>query len=119
MLWFEASTVVPMAPPVGATAGASVLRSALAGGLASGLSTCVMHPLDTIKVQSNWSTMAGVVPRYTPTRPNHNQCTIHGVQGRGSGPLVLLELLVKAFDILPKAVVHEQKAFGWLDPGLS
>ena len=50
MVWFEAATVVPLAPPVGAPAG-SVLKSALAGGLASGLSTVVMHPLDTLKTR--------------------------------------------------------------------
>lgn len=50
MVWFEAATVVPMAPPVAVPAG-SVLKSALAGGLASGLSTCIMHPLDTLKTR--------------------------------------------------------------------
>ncbi|KAJ8422265.1 hypothetical protein Cgig2_000312 [Carnegiea gigantea] len=50
-LWFEAATVVPVAPPVEMPAG-SVLKSALAGGLASGLSTSLLHPVDTIKVQS-------------------------------------------------------------------
>lgn len=60
MLWFEAATMVPVAPPA---AGASVLRSALAGGLASGLSTCLMHPLDTIKtrVQASSATLGEVV----------------------------------------------------------
>lgn len=48
-VWFEAATVVPVAPPVEIPAG-SVLRSALAGGLASGLSTSLLHPVDTIKV---------------------------------------------------------------------
>ena len=48
-VWFEAATVVPVAPPVEMPAG-SVLKSALAGGLASGLSTSLLHPVDTIKV---------------------------------------------------------------------
>jgi hypothetical protein len=48
MVWFEAATVVPMAPPVDVPAG-SVLKSALAGGLASALSTSLLHPLDTVK----------------------------------------------------------------------
>jgi len=47
-IWFEAATVVPVAPPVEMPTG-SVLRSALAGGLASGLSTSLLHPVDTIK----------------------------------------------------------------------
>jgi hypothetical protein len=50
MVWFEAATVVPMAPPVDIPAG-SVLKSALAGGLASALSTSMLHPLDTVKVR--------------------------------------------------------------------
>ncbi|MCO5579468.1 hypothetical protein L7F22_033323 [Adiantum nelumboides] len=50
MVWFEAATVVPMAPPVTVPA-ESVLKSALAGGLACALSTCLMHPLDTIKTR--------------------------------------------------------------------
>lgn len=49
MVWFEAATVVPMAPPVDIPAG-SVLKSALAGGMASALSTSMLHPLDTVKV---------------------------------------------------------------------
>ncbi|KAK4776864.1 hypothetical protein SAY86_005552 [Trapa natans] len=48
-VWFEASTVVAVAPPVEIPAG-SVLRSALAGGLSCALSTSLMHPIDTIKV---------------------------------------------------------------------
>ncbi|MCO5589313.1 hypothetical protein L7F22_043279 [Adiantum nelumboides] len=50
MVWFEAATVVPMAPPVTVPA-ESVLKSALAGGLACALSTCLMHPVDTIKTR--------------------------------------------------------------------
>ncbi|KVI09739.1 Calcium-binding EF-hand [Cynara cardunculus var. scolymus] len=48
-LWFQAATVVAVAPPVEVHTG-SVLKSALAGGLACALSTSVMHPIDTIKV---------------------------------------------------------------------
>lgn len=48
-IWFEAATVVAVAPPVALPAG-DVLKSALAGGLASALSTSLMHPIDTIKV---------------------------------------------------------------------
>lgn len=57
MVWFEAATVVPMAPPVDIPAG-SVLKSALAGGMASALSTSMLHPLDTVKVRrlcKKWS----------------------------------------------------------------
>lgn len=50
-IWFEAATVVAVAPPVEIPAG-SVLRSALAGGLACALSTSLMHPIDTIKANS-------------------------------------------------------------------
>eukprot|EP00249_Psilotum_nudum_P019761 c27406_g2_i1 orf=871-3384(+) len=50
MVWFEAATVVPMAPPLAVPA-ESVLKSALAGGLACALSTCVMHPIDTMKTR--------------------------------------------------------------------
>lgn len=50
MVWFEAATVVPMAPPVAVPA-ESVLKSALAGGLACALSTSLMHPLDTMKTR--------------------------------------------------------------------
>ncbi|RVW68403.1 Protein MITOFERRIN like 1, chloroplastic [Vitis vinifera] len=42
-IWFEAATVVAVAPPVEISAG-SVLRSALAGGLACALSTSLLHP---------------------------------------------------------------------------
>jgi hypothetical protein len=48
-IWFEAATVVAVAPPVEIPAG-SVLRSALAGGLSCALSCSLMHPVDTIKV---------------------------------------------------------------------
>lgn len=48
-IWFEAATVVAVAPPVVIPAG-SVLKSALAGGLSCALSTSLMHPVDTMKV---------------------------------------------------------------------
>jgi hypothetical protein len=57
MVWFEAATVVPMAPPVDVPAG-SVLKSALAGGLASALSTSLLHPLDTVKTRLQASTLS-------------------------------------------------------------
>ncbi|KAK3015698.1 hypothetical protein RJ639_006187 [Escallonia herrerae] len=47
-IWFEAATVVAVAPPVEIPAG-SVLKSALAGGLACALSTSLLHPVDSIK----------------------------------------------------------------------
>lgn len=50
-IWFEAATVVAVAPPVEIPAG-SVLRSALAGGLSCALSCSLMHPVDTIKANS-------------------------------------------------------------------
>ncbi|XP_052185439.1 uncharacterized protein LOC127797024 isoform X2 [Diospyros lotus] len=50
-IWFEAATVVAVAPPVELPA-SSVLKSALAGGLSCALSCSLMHPVDTIKVQS-------------------------------------------------------------------
>eukprot|EP00850_Spirogloea_muscicola_P006767 SM000032S12151 [mRNA] locus=s32:938599:942338:+ [translate_table: standard] len=67
MVWFEAATVVPMSPPIMIPAG-SVLKSALAGGLACGLSTCVMHPLDTLKTRVQASTLSfsdviGTIPQ--------------------------------------------------------
>nr|XP_043631799.1 calcium-binding mitochondrial carrier protein SCaMC-1 [Erigeron canadensis] len=56
-LWFQAATVVAVAPPVEVHAG-SVLKSALAGGLACALSTSVMHPIDTIKTRVQASTLS-------------------------------------------------------------
>ncbi|KAB1218045.1 S-adenosylmethionine mitochondrial carrier protein [Morella rubra] len=50
-IWFEAATVVAVAPPVEIPAG-SVLRSALAGGLSCALSCSLMHPVDSIKANS-------------------------------------------------------------------
>ncbi|KAJ0551290.1 putative mitochondrial carrier protein [Helianthus annuus] len=56
-LWFQAATVVAVAPPVEVPTG-SVLKSALAGGLACALSTSVMHPIDTIKTRVQASTLS-------------------------------------------------------------
>lgn len=50
-IWFEAATVVAVAPPMEIPAG-SVLKSALAGGLSCALSCALMHPVDTIKVRA-------------------------------------------------------------------
>ncbi|KAL2896511.1 Calcium-binding mitochondrial carrier protein SCaMC-1 [Bienertia sinuspersici] len=58
-VWFEAATVVPVAPPVEIPAG-SVLRSALAGGLASGLSTSLLHPT---RVQTSTFSFPEVISR--------------------------------------------------------
>ncbi|KAK9699528.1 hypothetical protein RND81_08G179400 [Saponaria officinalis] len=81
-LWFEAATVVPVAPPVVIPAG-NVLRSALAGGLASGLSTSLLHPVDTIKLRVQTSTLS--FPEVISRVPQI------GVQGlyRGSLPAIL------------------------------
>ncbi|KAI7735958.1 hypothetical protein M8C21_022370 [Ambrosia artemisiifolia] len=56
-LWFQAATVVAVAPPVEVPTG-SVLKSALAGGLACALSTSAMHPIDTIKTRVQASTLS-------------------------------------------------------------
>lgn len=81
-LWFEAATVVPVAPPVEMPAG-SVLKSALAGGLASGLSTSLLHPVDTIKTRVQTSTLS--FPEVISRIPEI------GVRGlyRGSIPAIL------------------------------
>lgn len=81
-VWFEAATVVPVAPPVEIPAG-SVLRSALAGGLASGLSTSLLHPVDTIKTRVQTSTFS--FPEVISRVPEI------GVRGlyRGSIPAIL------------------------------
>ncbi|KAI8032739.1 hypothetical protein LOK49_LG01G00567 [Camellia lanceoleosa] len=47
-IWFEAATVVAVAPPVELPA-SSVLKSALVGGLSCALSCSLLHPVDTIK----------------------------------------------------------------------
>ncbi|XP_052199581.1 uncharacterized protein LOC127806380 isoform X2 [Diospyros lotus] len=56
-IWFEAATVVAVAPPVELPA-SSVLKSALAGGLSCALSCSLMHPVDTIKTQVQASTLS-------------------------------------------------------------
>lgn len=64
-IWFEAATVVAVAPPVEIPAG-SVLRSALAGGLSCALSCSLMHPVDTIKVTcSAYESMSNVLEFFT------------------------------------------------------
>ncbi|KAJ7524727.1 hypothetical protein O6H91_17G018300 [Diphasiastrum complanatum] len=82
MVWFEAATVVPMAPPVEIPAG-NVLKSALAGGLACALSTTLMYPLDTVKtrVQASTISFSGVLSKLPEV----------GVRGlyRGSIPAIL------------------------------
>uniref|UniRef100_A0A2P2M3W7 EF-hand domain-containing protein n=1 Tax=Rhizophora mucronata TaxID=61149 RepID=A0A2P2M3W7_RHIMU len=55
-IWFEAATVVAVAPPVEIPA-ESVLRSALAGGLSCALSCALMHPVDTIKTRVQASSL--------------------------------------------------------------
>ncbi|GMP68850.1 hypothetical protein CsSME_00028317 [Camellia sinensis var. sinensis] len=55
-IWFEAATVVAVAPPVDLPAN-SVLKSALAGGLSCALSCALMHPVDTVKTQVQASTL--------------------------------------------------------------
>ncbi|KAE8676901.1 Chaperone DnaJ-domain superfamily protein isoform 1 [Hibiscus syriacus] len=78
-IWFEAATVVAVAPPVEIHTG-SVLKSALAGGLASALSTSLLHPVDTIKA-SSIMTFPEVISKLPQI----------GVQGlyRGSIPAIL------------------------------
>ncbi|KAL8210660.1 hypothetical protein R6Q57_005097 [Mikania cordata] len=81
-LWFQAATVVAVAPTVEVPTG-SVLKSALAGGLASALSTSVMHPIDTIKTRVQASTLS--FPQMIAKLPEL------GFQGvyRGSVPAII------------------------------
>lgn len=81
-IWFEAATVVAVAPPVELPTG-NVLKSALAGGLSSALSTSILYPMDTIKTQVQASTLN--FPEVIAKLPQI------GVQGlyRGSIPAVL------------------------------
>ncbi|CAI0442852.1 unnamed protein product [Linum tenue] len=81
-IWFEAATVVAVAPPVEIPAG-NVLRSALAGGLSCALSTAMMHPVDTVKTRVQASTLS--FPEIISKIPQV------GVQGlyRGSIPAIL------------------------------
>ncbi|XP_024975417.1 calcium-binding mitochondrial carrier protein SCaMC-1 [Cynara cardunculus var. scolymus] len=81
-LWFQAATVVAVAPPVEVHTG-SVLKSALAGGLACALSTSVMHPIDTIKTRVQASTLT--FPEILAKLP---QVGVRGVY-RGSVPAII------------------------------
>ncbi|KAL4189271.1 hypothetical protein AMTRI_Chr08g206140 [Amborella trichopoda] len=81
-LWFEAATVVAVAPPMEIPA-ESVLKSALAGGLACALSTSLLHPVDTMKTRVQASTLS--FPELIAKLPQI------GIQGlyRGSIPAIL------------------------------
>lgn len=81
-IWFEAATVVAVAPPMEIPAG-SVLKSALAGGLSCALSCALMHPVDTIKTRVQASTLS--FPEIISKLP------LIGVRGvyRGSIPAIL------------------------------
>lgn len=81
-VWFEAATVVAVAPPMEIPAG-SVLKSALAGGLSCALSCALMHPVDTIKTRVQASTMS--FPEIISKLP---QIGVQGVY-RGSIPAIL------------------------------
>ncbi|CAN8316530.1 unnamed protein product [Cochlearia groenlandica] len=81
-IWFEAATVVAVAPPVALPAG-DVLKSALAGGLASALSTSLMHPIDTVKTRVQASTLS--FPEVIAKLP---EIGVRGVY-RGSIPAIL------------------------------
>ncbi|XWS66130.1 hypothetical protein CRYUN_Cryun05aG0173700 [Craigia yunnanensis] len=81
-IWFEAATVVAVAPPVEIPAG-SVLKSALAGGLSCALSTSLMHPVDTIKTRVQASTLT--FPEIISKLP---QIGVRGLY-RGSIPAIL------------------------------
>ncbi|KAL6128361.1 hypothetical protein ACLB2K_071716 [Fragaria x ananassa] len=81
-IWFEAATVVAVAPPVEIPAG-SVLRSALAGGLACALSTSLLHPVDTIKTRVQASSLT--FPEIISKLP---QIGVLGLY-RGSVPAIL------------------------------
>ncbi|RWR95563.1 EF-hand domain-containing protein [Cinnamomum micranthum f. kanehirae] len=81
-IWFEAATVVAVAPPVVIPAG-SVLKSALAGGLSCALSTSLMHPVDTMKTRVQASTLS--FPELVSKLP---QIGLKGLY-RGSIPAIL------------------------------
>ncbi|XP_022745683.1 uncharacterized protein LOC111295996 [Durio zibethinus] len=81
-IWFEAATVVVVAPPVEIPAG-SVLKSALAGGLSCALSTSLMFPVDTIKTRVQASTLT--FPEVISKLP---QIGVRGLY-RGSIPAIL------------------------------
>ncbi|GLT88904.1 hypothetical protein SLE2022_069120 [Rubroshorea leprosula] len=81
-IWFEAATVVAVAPPVEIPA-ESVLKSALAGGLSCALSTSLMHPIDTIKTRVQASTLS--FPEIISKLP---QIGVRGLY-RGSSPAIV------------------------------
>ncbi|XP_077232994.1 uncharacterized protein LOC143874288 [Tasmannia lanceolata] len=81
-IWFEAATVVAVAPPVEIPA-ESVLKSALAGGLACALSTSLMYPVDTMKTRVQASTLS--FPELVSKLP---QIGLRGLY-RGSIPAIL------------------------------
>ncbi|KAK6933319.1 Mitochondrial substrate/solute carrier, partial [Dillenia turbinata] len=76
-IWFEAATVVAVAPPVEIPTG-NVLRSALAGGLACALSTSLLHPT---RVQASTLSFPEIISKLPQV----------GVRGlyRGSIPAIL------------------------------
>ncbi|PON58533.1 Mitochondrial carrier protein [Parasponia andersonii] len=81
-IWFEAATVVAVAPPIEIPTG-SVLKSALAGGLSCALSCSLLHPVDTIKTRVQASTMS--FPEIISKLP---QIGVRGLY-RGSIPAIL------------------------------
>uniref|UniRef100_A0A803P234 EF-hand domain-containing protein n=1 Tax=Cannabis sativa TaxID=3483 RepID=A0A803P234_CANSA len=81
-IWFEAATVVAVAPPMQIPAG-SVLKSALAGGLSCALSCSLLHPVDTIKTRVQASTLS--FPEIISKLP---QIGVRGLY-RGSIPAIL------------------------------
>nr|GME12892.1 mitochondrial substrate carrier family protein C [Ipomoea batatas] len=56
----ETATEVSVAPPK-EMPGGNVLKSALAGGISCALSTALMHPIDTVKVQSTVSFCSAIL----------------------------------------------------------
>ncbi|XP_028100207.1 mitochondrial substrate carrier family protein C-like [Camellia sinensis] len=81
-IWFEAATVVAVAPPVELPA-SSVLKSALVGGLSCALSCSLLHPVDTIKTRVQASTLT--FPEIISKLP---QIGVRGLY-RGSIPAIL------------------------------
>ncbi|XVE68957.1 hypothetical protein DITRI_Ditri09bG0111800 [Diplodiscus trichospermus] len=81
-IWFEAATVVAVAPLAEIHAG-SVLKSALAGGLSCAFSAFIMHPVDTIKTRVQASTLT--LPKIISMLP---QFGLRGLY-KGSIPAVL------------------------------
>ncbi|KAH7839700.1 hypothetical protein Vadar_007537 [Vaccinium darrowii] len=81
-IWFEAATVVAVAPPVELPA-SSVLKAALAGGLSCALSCAMMHPVDTVKTQVQASTLS-----FTEIISKLPEIGVQGLY-RGSIPAIL------------------------------